>query len=283
MQLRGRRIDCGWPTRWRRIFPSGAERIARRSPFRICSSTPSGCAARLVDPPPLGRREFEHEICSDAARIRAADDVRLQRPRVHPAGVSRADWTPAAASIAAAQFEEDRRRGPCRPVTFSLASERSPLAAPTRPMDEDPRRGRLLVGEVHDNYAAALGGAAGHAGLFGTAAGVGAFARAMLRAARGDSTIPPPLSPALVARAVTKSTVARQLARARLGYDAADFVLRHADVRVRLRPRRLHRHVAVDRPGTRSLFRPADQPRLRRRHAGGDANRPSRFHDAVVD
>jgi CubicO group peptidase (beta-lactamase class C family) len=42
----------------------------------------------------------------------------------------------------------------------------------------------MLVGEVHDNYAAALGGVAGHAGLFGTAAAVGAFARDVLRAAR---------------------------------------------------------------------------------------------------
>jgi CubicO group peptidase (beta-lactamase class C family) len=50
-------------------------------------------------------------------------------------------------------------------------------------MDADPRRGRRLAGEVHDNYAAALGGVAGHAGLFGSAPAVGAFARAMLRAA----------------------------------------------------------------------------------------------------
>ncbi len=33
-------------------------------------------------------------------------------------------------------------------------------------------RGRVLKGEVHDENAAALGGAAGHAGLFGTVAGV---------------------------------------------------------------------------------------------------------------
>ena len=51
-------------------------------------------------------------------------------------------------------------------------------------MENDARRGRMLVGEVHDNYAAALGGVAGHAGLFGTAAAVGAFARVVLRAAR---------------------------------------------------------------------------------------------------
>ena len=53
-------------------------------------------------------------------------------------------------------------------------------------MTEDPRRGRDLVGEVHDNYAAALGGVAGHAGLFGSAPAVGGFARAVLRAARGE-------------------------------------------------------------------------------------------------
>jgi CubicO group peptidase (beta-lactamase class C family) len=47
-------------------------------------------------------------------------------------------------------------------------------------MTMDPRRGRLLAGEVHDNYAAALGGVAGHAGLFGTAAAVGRFARMVL-------------------------------------------------------------------------------------------------------
>jgi CubicO group peptidase (beta-lactamase class C family) len=52
--------------------------------------------------------------------------------------------------------------------------------APTMPMPEDPRRGRLLVGEVHDNYAAALGGVAGHAGLFGPAAAVGEFGRTFL-------------------------------------------------------------------------------------------------------
>ena len=47
----------------------------------------------------------------------------------------------------------------------------------TAPTEVDPWRGRLLVGEVHDENAWALGGAAGHAGLFGTAAAVGCFAR----------------------------------------------------------------------------------------------------------
>ena len=41
-------------------------------------------------------------------------------------------------------------------------------------------RGRLLRGEVHDENAAALGGEAGHAGLFGTVAGVLGFAQGLL-------------------------------------------------------------------------------------------------------
>jgi CubicO group peptidase (beta-lactamase class C family) len=41
-------------------------------------------------------------------------------------------------------------------------------------------RGRVLKGEVHDENASALGGAAGHAGLFGTVAGVLGFARGLL-------------------------------------------------------------------------------------------------------
>ncbi|MEZ5285465.1 MAG: serine hydrolase domain-containing protein [Vicinamibacterales bacterium] len=49
--------------------------------------------------------------------------------------------------------------------------------ARTAPTEADPWRGRTLVGEVHDENAAALGGVAGHAGLFGTAAAVGLAAR----------------------------------------------------------------------------------------------------------
>ncbi len=51
----------------------------------------------------------------------------------------------------------------------------------TAPTEQDPWRGRLLVGEVHDENAHALGGAAGHAGLFGTAAAVGDYARHLLQ------------------------------------------------------------------------------------------------------
>lgn len=55
-------------------------------------------------------------------------------------------------------------------------------------------RGRVLLGEVHDANAWAMGGVAAHAGLFATAAGVWAFAHAMLEAAAGRRDwLPAPL------------------------------------------------------------------------------------------
>lgn len=61
---------------------------------------------------------------------------------------------------------------------------------------EDCRwRGRVMQGEVHDENAFALGGAPGHAGLFGTIDGVLGFARAML-----DGAL---LSPAMLAEVRT--------------------------------------------------------------------------------
>jgi CubicO group peptidase (beta-lactamase class C family) len=57
----------------------------------------------------------------------------------------------------------------------------------TAPTEIDPWRGRLLVGEVHDENAAALGGAAGHAGLFGTAAAAGQHARHVLQVLDGKA------------------------------------------------------------------------------------------------
>lgn len=53
---------------------------------------------------------------------------------------------------------------------------------PDAPATEfDPWRGRRLQGEVHDENAAALGGASGHAGLFGPAGAVVALARAFAK------------------------------------------------------------------------------------------------------
>jgi CubicO group peptidase (beta-lactamase class C family) len=48
------------------------------------------------------------------------------------------------------------------------------------PTERDPWRGRVLLGEVHDSNAFALGGVAPHAGLFSTAGDAARFAQAML-------------------------------------------------------------------------------------------------------
>jgi CubicO group peptidase (beta-lactamase class C family) len=55
----------------------------------------------------------------------------------------------------------------------------------TAPTQQSTLRGRLLVGEVDDDNTWALGGAAGQAGLFGTAAAVGECARHLLQVLDG--------------------------------------------------------------------------------------------------
>ena len=55
----------------------------------------------------------------------------------------------------------------------------------TTPTQQNATRGRLLVGEVDDDNTWALGGAAGQAGLFGTAEAVGQCARHLLQVLDG--------------------------------------------------------------------------------------------------
>jgi CubicO group peptidase (beta-lactamase class C family) len=64
------------------------------------------------------------------------------------------------------------------PLQYLPPSSWRPRTAPT---GTDQWRERLLLGEVHDRNAWALGGVAGHAGLFGTAGAVGACAGELLR------------------------------------------------------------------------------------------------------
>jgi serine-type D-Ala-D-Ala carboxypeptidase len=61
-----------------------------------------------------------------------------------------------------------------------------PIAATER----CPVRGRVVVGEVHDLNAYAMGGVAGHAGLFGDAEGVATVAHALCAAYRGSALAP---------------------------------------------------------------------------------------------
>lgn len=83
--------------------------------------------------------------------------------------------------VAAGLAEESPADGA---LAFRPPAAWRPRVAPTRVAES---RDRLLVGEVDDDNAWAMGGVAGHAGLFGTAGAVGAFARAVLRALAGDA------------------------------------------------------------------------------------------------
>ena len=74
----------------------------------------------------------------------------------------------------------------------------------TAPTEVETWRGRLLCGEVHDANAWALGGAAGHAGLFGSVGAVARFAQAVLRTFGGASVIG---RPDTLARFVQRSGV----------------------------------------------------------------------------
>jgi CubicO group peptidase (beta-lactamase class C family) len=73
------------------------------------------------------------------------------------------------------------------PLDYRPPSEWTPRIAST---GLDDWRSRTLRGEVHDGNAAALGGVAAHAGLFGTAAAVGEIARWWLARLAGDPDPP---------------------------------------------------------------------------------------------
>jgi CubicO group peptidase (beta-lactamase class C family) len=72
------------------------------------------------------------------------------------------------------------------------------------PTEIDLWRGRLLAGEVHDENAWALGGVAGHAGLFGTAGAVGRFAQSVLQTLAGQQKL---VQPSTLARFIIPSDV----------------------------------------------------------------------------
>jgi CubicO group peptidase (beta-lactamase class C family) len=101
----------------------------------------------------------------------------------------------------AEQFSRFVTGAGAQPLTFNPPPEWRERTAPT---ELDLWRGRLLQGEVHDENAWALGGAAGHTGLFGTVSAVGAFARAVLRGLLGGDSF---ASSAMLQRFALKSSV----------------------------------------------------------------------------
>ena len=146
-----------------------------------------------------GRAEFQHAIAtlplefepgtksvySDLGFILLAFIVEDARARQAGAAAVGA-FDPAAGFVA--QFRKIASLVTEDPLCFHPRRDLRDRIAPT---EHDPWRGRTLVGEVHDENAWALGGAAGHAGLFGTVAAVGAFARATLHTLHGASILAP--------------------------------------------------------------------------------------------
>jgi CubicO group peptidase (beta-lactamase class C family) len=131
-----------------------------------------------------GRAEFERAICTlpleYAPRTQSIySDLGFMLLAFILEDVNRAPF--------ATQFHE---MGGSRAAPALLFNPPKELRARCAPTELDLWRGRLLQGEVHDENTWELGGAAGHAGLFGTAAGVGTFARTILRGLEAGSRKP---------------------------------------------------------------------------------------------
>ncbi len=67
-----------------------------------------------------------------------------------------------------------------------------PVTSMIAPTEKCPWRRRILCGEVHDDNAWAMGGVAGHAGLFATAADIHALVARLRRCWRGEDDFLPP-------------------------------------------------------------------------------------------
>ena len=145
-----------------------------------------------------GRFEFEHAICSlpleyEPRSTSLYSDLGfmllgfiLEDAQPPGPGFRGAPGATDLSRSLATQFHRLASFFTAEPLRFNPPRAWRAIVAPT---EVDSWRGRMLVGEVHDENTWALGGAAGHAGLFGTAAAVGAFARVVLRTIAGDALL----------------------------------------------------------------------------------------------
>ena len=86
------------------------------------------------------------------------------------------------------------------------------------PTEQDPWRGRMIHGEVHDENAARLGGVSGHAGLFGSAQDLLVFGDWLLAVRAGRDSLPVTLDPDIARRFTTRQDLPAGSSRA-LGWD----------------------------------------------------------------
>jgi CubicO group peptidase (beta-lactamase class C family) len=125
-----------------------------------------------------GRADFERAICSTPLAYQPRSQSIYSDLGFMLLGFILED----AASLPL-QFDTLRQQmGGIQDLQFHPPAQWRARIAPTR---QDAWRGRLLLGEVDDDNAWAMGGAAGHAGLFGTAPSVGECARHLLQILEG--------------------------------------------------------------------------------------------------
>ena len=132
-----------------------------------------------------------HMIRDEPLIYARGERSRLQRPWIHVARISggTSQWNGAGSLVRRSHHPTATGRSN-DVLPYGRASATS-VARPTvdasriAPTEQDEWRNRLLRGEVHDENAAAMGGVAGHAGLFGTAESVLAVSGAWLRGYNG--------------------------------------------------------------------------------------------------
>jgi len=80
------------------------------------------------------------------------------------------------AAVAGCGLDEFAQEAVCAPLGMTTTRYLPPASWATQTAATEPVRGRAKVGVVHDENTEAMGGVAGHAGLFGTAADLGRYA-----------------------------------------------------------------------------------------------------------
>ena len=156
------------------------------------------------------------------------------------------------------------------------------LRAQIAPTENDTAfRKRQLQGEVHDGNAFAMGGIAGHAGLFSTAQDISVFAQMMLNGGMYAQE-------RIFARDDDRSIHgARECGRfgasAGLGCADGEFVERTLFVAASLRPQWIYGNFDVDRPGKGAVCDSADESRLSFGRERQDPPGAPALHDAIIE
>ena len=227
------RARFGSTSRSPRSSPTGAARIATAVTVRDLLEHASGLPARLVDAPPATRREFEHEICTMPLEYapRSASiysDLGFILLGFHRCRSRRG----VARRSVRRRSRSALKAGTCRPTGVRLPPDRRDArgadAADGRrsaPRTPARRRGPRQLRRRARRRRRPRGSLRHRAG------GRRRSRVRVLRAARGATD-------AAAARSrrrwcptfTTQNHRAGQFARARVGYDAADFVVRHAHV-----------------------------------------------------